>query len=278
MSESSRPRYGPLFRGAFLCLACALLALPFYWMLATSLKPAGDPPEAWLPSALYVGHYRAVLDAIPLARMYFNSVVTSVIAATLQVGLALPMAYAFARVPLPAKRPLFLAVLSTMFVPDEMKLIPNFLLVNDLHWNDTYLALVFPVAAHAFPVFVLHEHIRRIPRELFEAGAMDGASHLRALRTIVIPQSGGVLVALWMVALVGRWNDYLWPLVVVERPEMQTLTVGLASLKNAESAALEWGPLMAGATLAALPLAIVFAVFQRYLVGAATAGQTRAAR
>jgi multiple sugar transport system permease protein/sn-glycerol 3-phosphate transport system permease protein len=245
---------------------CTGLAFPFYWMLATSLKPVGDSPGAWLPSVLYLGNYRAVLDAIPLARMYFNSVITSVIAATLQVGLALPMAYAFARLSLPGKRPLFILVLSTLFVPDEMKLIPNFLLVNDLHWSDTYAALVLPVAAHAFPVFVLHEHIRRIPRDHFEAGAMDGASHLRTLHTIVLPQSGGVLVALWMVALVGRWNDYLWPLVVVESSEMQTLTVGLASMKNAESAGVEWGPLMAGAALAALPLAFVFAVFQRYLV------------
>jgi sn-glycerol 3-phosphate transport system permease protein len=256
-------------RTAFLCLACAMLAVPFYWMIVTSLKPFEDDPAAWWPSRVTLDHYREVLDAIPLARMYLNSAVTSVIAATLQVALALPMAYAFARLALPGTRVLFLIVLSTMFVPEEMKLIPNFLLISDLKWSDSYAALILPVAAHAFPVFVLHEHIRRLPRESFEAGAIDGAGHLRLLRTIVIPQSAGVLMALWMVALVSRWDDYLWPLIVVERPEMQTLTVGLAYLKNMESAGLEWGRLMAAAVLAAWPLAVVFACGQRFLVAMA---------
>ncbi len=258
-----------VFRTAFLCFACGLLALPFYWMIATSLKPIDANPAAWWVSHATLEHYRAVFDAIPLARMYFNSAITSVAAATLQVGLALPMAYAFARIALPGTRLLFLIVLSTMFVPDEMKLIPNFLLVSDLKWTDSYAALILPVAAHAFPVFVLHEHIRRLPREFFEAGALDGAGHLRMLRSVVVPQSTGVLAALWMVALVSRWDDYLWPLVVIERPEMQTLTVGLAYLKNMESAGLEWGRLMAAAVLAALPLTIVFAFGQRLLTGTA---------
>ena len=257
----------------FLVGVCALLALPIYWMVVASLKGVGEPPSAWLPAQLSFQNFREVLDTIPLGRMYFNSAFTSVAAATIQVGFALPMAYAFARISLPGKRFLFLAVLSTMFVPEEMKLIPNFLLVSGLQWTDTYAALIFPVAAHAFPVFVLHEHIRRLPREQFEAGAVDGASHFRLLRTVVVPQSGGLLMGLWMVALVGRWNDYLWPLVVIEKPEMQPLTVGLAYLKNMESAGLEWGRLMAGAVLTALPLAIVFALFQRYFTGVGIASR-----
>ncbi len=258
----------------FLCFSCALMAMPIYWMIVASLKGIGESPAAWWPVRPDLENYRAVLEAIPLGRMYFNSAVTSLAAATLQVGLALPMAYAFARIALPGGRMLFLVVLSSMFVPEETKLIPNFLLVSDLRWTDTYAALVFPVAAHAFPVFVLHEHIRRLPRELFEAGAMDGASHFRLLSTVVVPHSGGLLIGLWMVALVGRWNDYLWPLVVIEKPEMQTLTVGLAYLKNMESAGLEWGRLMAGAVLTALPLAVVFALFQRYFTSVGSAKQT----
>lgn len=267
MRDASTKR--SIFRGLFLCTVCAGSAVPFYWMIVTSLKPVGANPAAWWPSRVSFEHYRDVFEAIPLVRMYFNSAISSVAAATLQVGLALPMAYAFARIAVPGTRVLFLLVLSTMFVPEEMKLIPNFLLVNDLRWTDTYAALILPVAAHAFPVFVLHEHIRRLPREFFEAGALDGAGHLRVLRSVVVPQSTGVLAALWMVALVARWDDYLWPLVVVERPEMQTLTVGLAYLKNMESAGLEWGRLMAAAVLAALPLALVFAFGQRFLVGMA---------
>jgi len=258
-----------VFRAVFLCFACTALGMPFYWMLLTSLKPPSANPGTWWPTGANLDHYRAVFDAIPLGRMYFNSAITSVVAASLQVGLALPMAYAFARIALPGMRILFLLVLSTMFVPEEMKLIPNFLLVSDLQWTDTYAALILPVAAHAFPVFVLHEHIKRLPRELFEAGALDGAGHVKTLRTIVVPQSVSVLIALWMVALVARWDDYLWPLIVIERPEMQTLTVGLAYLKNMESAGLEWGRLMAAAVLAALPLAVVFALGQRFLVGMA---------
>jgi ABC-type glycerol-3-phosphate transport system permease component len=246
-------------RIVFMVAACAFLALPFFWMLRTSLG-AGD---GWWPREWSLARYREVFETLPIGRFYFNTALVSVCAATIQVGLALPMAYAFARLRMPGARLLFLSVISTMLVPDEVKLIPNYLLVSDLGWIDSYAGLIVPVAAHAFPVFVLHEHLRRLPRETFEAAAMDGASHPRQIWSVAVPQSVPILAALWIVALLGRWNDYLWPLVIVDSEPMQTLSVALAYLKDAESAQIEWGRLMAAAAVSALPLALIFGLLQR---------------
>jgi ABC-type glycerol-3-phosphate transport system permease component len=269
---SARERSHPLAeaaRVAFLLGVCAFLALPFYWMLQKSLAVGVGSGGGWWPGRIDFGHYAEVFRTLPIARFYFNTAFVSTAAATIQVGLALPMAYAFARLQVPGVRWMFLAVISTMLVPDEVKLIPNYLLVSDLGWIDTYTGLIVPVAAHAFPVFVLHEHLRRLPRETFEAAALDGASHLTLIRSIVVPQSGAILAALWIVALLGRWNDYLWPLVVVDSEDMQTLSVALAYLKDAESAQVEWGMLMAAAALSGLPLALLFGALQRQFMRAA---------
>ncbi len=261
MRERLHPVAAPA-RIVFTAGLCAFLALPFYWMVQTSL--GGD--AGWWPARMDLGHFRDVFETLPMPRFYLNTAIVSVCAATIQVGLALPMAYAFARLKLPGMRVMLLAVVSTMLVPDEVKLIPNYLLVSDLGWIDTYAGLIVPVAAHAFPVFVLHEHLRRLPRETFEAAELDGSGHLRQLWSVVLPQSVAMLSALWIVALLGRWNDYLWPLVIVESERMQTLPVALAYLKDAESAQVEWGRLMAAAVISAAPLALLFGFFQRKLM------------
>lgn len=255
-----------VLRVAFAATLCLLLALPFYWMVQTSVTGGESFDGNWWPQDFSLEHYADVFQTLPLARFYLNTAIVSLAAATLQVGLALPMAYAFARLQVPGARMLLLLVISTMLVPDEVKLIPNYLLANDLGWIDSYAGLIVPVAAHAFPVFVLHEHLRRLPRESFEAAHLEGAGHFRQMITVVLPQSVAILAALWIVALLGRWNDYLWPLVIVDSESMQTLSIALARLKDAESAEIGWGRLMAAATVSAVPLAMFFGLFQRYFM------------
>ncbi len=249
-------------RIVFMVALCAFLSLPFIWMLRTSFGVG----EGGGPEGMDVENYRDVFDTLPIGRFYFNTAFVSVCAATIQVGLALPMAFAFARLSTPGGRLLFLAVVSTMLVPDEVKLIPNYLLASDLGWIDSYAGLIIPVAAHAFPVFVLHEHLRRLPKETFEAAAIDGANPIRQIWSVAVPQSVAILAALWIVALLGRWNDYLWPLIIIDSEAMQTLSVALAYLKDSESAQIDWGRLMAAAAVSALPLAVVFGLLQRYFM------------
>ena len=250
-------------RHVFLWVLCAFLALPFYWMLQTSVSMRVEQGSAWWPSSIDLSNYRELFQKFSVGRFYLNTALVSVAAASIQVGLALPMAYAFARLRVPGVRLLFIAVISTMLVPDEVKLIPNYLLAANLGWIDSYAGLIVPVAAHAFPVFVLHEHLKRLPGETFEAAELDGANHLRRLWSVVLPQSVPILSALWIVALLGRWNDYLWPLIIVDSEQMRTLPLALAYLKDSESAQMDWGGMMAAAAVAALPLAPIFGVLQK---------------
>ena len=256
-------------------LAVAALATPFFWMIATSLKSSVEiaqyPPSLW-PKTLHWENFRDAWQAAPFGRFYFNSVVTGVATTALQIVFALMMAYAFVFIKVPGKAVLFLGVLATMMIPDEMKLIPNFILLDKLHWIDTYWALIIPPAAHAFPVFVLHEQFRIIPKALVESAKVDGASHARVLVSILLPLSRPVVASVLLISFWGRWNDYLWPLVITNRETMRTLPVGLAYLQASQESSPQWGMLMAGAVFVIIPALVLFVLVQRQFVEGITRG------
>jgi sn-glycerol 3-phosphate transport system permease protein len=242
---------------AGLILATIVLGLPFFWMIITSLKPIQEVvlyPPRWLPREIRWENFVEAWRAAPFGRFYVNSVITGVATTLLQVAFALSMAYAFAFIEFPAKRVLFLLVLATMMIPVEMKLVPNYILLKHLRWIDTYWALIIPPAAHAFPVFVMHQQFRTLPRDLVDAARVDGASHLQILLRIVTPTSRPVLAAVSLVSFVGRWNDFLWPLIVTNRLVMRTLPIGLAYLKETEEGGSRWNLLMAATIFVIVPV------------------------
>jgi sn-glycerol 3-phosphate transport system permease protein len=253
--------------------ASLLVGFPFYWMVITALKSPAElalsPPTLW-PRDPRWSNFAEAWRAAPFPRMFVNSLVTSAAATVLQVVTALGMAYAFAIVRFPGKGVALLFVLATMMVPDELRLIPNYLLMDRLSWIDTYWALIVPPAAHAFPLFVLYVHVRGIPRELIDAARVDGAGHFRVLARVVFPLSGPVAAAVAVVVFVGRWNDFLWPLVVTNTESMRTLPIGLAYLKSSQESAIQWQVLMAGALFVIIPLLALFALAQRRFVAAFT--------
>ena len=260
-------------------LATALLGLPFFWMVMTSLKsPAelGVYPPPWLPESLLWENYVKAWHSAPFGRFYFNSIVTGVATTMLQITFASFMAYAFACIRFPGKHVLLLLVLATMMIPDEMKLVPNYLLLNKLGWIDTYWALIVPPVAYAFPVFVLYQQFRTIPRALLDAARVDGASHFRTVWQVVMPLSRPVVVAVTMVSFLGRWNDYLWPLVVTNSVNMRTLPIGLAYLKKeAEEGATPWNLMMAAAIFVVIPIVILYSILQKQFVAGITKGAVK---
>lgn len=264
------------FAYAALTVAVLALGLPFFWMLVTSLKPAGEVstyPPAWIPSELRWSNYSDAWSAVPFGRYYANSIIVAGTATLLQVGLAMLMAYAFAIVQFPAKAALLLIVLSTMMIPDEMKLVPNFILLSKLGWIDTYLGLIVPTIAHAFPVFVLYQQFRQLPQSLFEAAQADGAGHGRILWQIAAPMSRPMLTAVALVSLLGQWNTYLWPLIVTNTSAMRTLPLGIAYLrKQAEEGSVQWNLLMAAAVFVVLPIVILYTFAQKQFVEGITRG------
>lgn len=252
-----------------LLFVTCLLALPFFWMVATSLKSnaemAGYPP-AWLPETLQFQNYADAWRAAPFGRFYVNSLVVGIGTTALQVLFALTMAYAFALVRFPAKRILLLAVLATMMIPDEMKLVPNYILMNRAGLTNTYWALILPSIAHAFPVFVLYQYFRSLPRGLIEAAQADGAPHTRILFQIVVPVSRPMLAATGLMVFLGRWNDYVWPLVATNSTMMRTLPIGLAYLKGGQESGNRWNILMAAAVFVIIPILALYVAVQRQFV------------
>ncbi|NUM52967.1 MAG: carbohydrate ABC transporter permease [Candidatus Hydrogenedentes bacterium] len=259
-----------------LTVATLLLGLPFVWMLLTSLKSGGEVasyPPVWISGEWRWSNYADAWRVAPFGRFYINSVVVAGTTTFFQVAFALLMSYAFAVVRFPGKHVLLIAVLSTMMIPEEMKLVPNFILLSRLGWFDTYAGLIVPAVAHAFPVFVMYQQFRQIPRSLIEAAQADGAHHARILWHVALPMSRPVLTAVALVSLLGQWNAYLWPLIVTNSTSMRTLPLGVAYLrKQAEEGSVQWNLLMAAAVFVVAPIVILYTLLQKQFVEGITRG------
>jgi len=153
-----------------------------------------------------------------------------------------------------------------MMVPEEMKIIPNYLLMGRLGGIDTYAGLVAPAVAHAFPVFVLYQYFRTLPPDLLDAARADGAGHFRILASIVTPLSRPMLAAVTLIAFLGRWNDFLWPLIVTDSTEMRTLPIGLAYLKQGQEGGQFWNILMAASVFVIMPVLMLYVAVQKQFV------------
>lgn len=261
------------FRPANLLLHAALIAgsvvmlLPFVWMLSTSLK---RPPEIftyppiWLPSQLAWGNYAATVAAMPFGRFYLNSLIVTASSTSLQILVSSLAAFAFARMRFAGREALFVLYLATLMIPFQVTMIPNFILVRWLGWYDTYQALILPTAFSAFSTFLLRQYFMGIPRELDEAARLDGASSWRIWWQIILPLSGPVLASLAIFVSLNSWNDFLWPLIITNSPEMRTLPVGLSTFQGQFKT--EWNLLMAGSVIALLPMLLVYIIGQRWFI------------
>lgn len=179
--------------------------------------------------------------------------------------LCAPAAYAFARLRFPGNNILFAFLLLTIMIPPQITLIPNYLLMRDLAWLDTFNALIFPGAANVFGVFLLRQFFISIPTELEEAAVLDGASYFQRFWSVVLPLSSNALVALAIFVFLGHYNDLFWPFIVTNSLETRTLPVGLAILNSAYAG--QFRPtVLAGAVLSSIPILIVYIIFQRRII------------
>jgi multiple sugar transport system permease protein len=255
--------YGALGVGAIVML------LPFAWMIVSSLMSAGEimaRPLVWFPAVLRFDNYRALAEAIPLGRMYVNSVVVATVT-TLGILLTSSLAgYGFAKFRFPGRDVLFLLVLATMMIPFFVVLIPVFYTVSRLGWVDRYPGLIVPNIVTAFGIFLMRQYMLSLPDELLDAARVDGETEFGIFWRITLPLSTPALGALAILAFVYQWNSFLWPLVVGRSAEMWTIPVGLNSLRVYASSPEVINLQMAGATLAVVPVIAVFLLLQRYFV------------
>ncbi|MDQ4044687.1 MAG: carbohydrate ABC transporter permease, partial [Chloroflexota bacterium] len=243
--------------------------LPFAWMILSSFMSSEEiiaRPLTWFPSELRFENYSALSDAIPLGRMYLNSmVVTTLITLGILVSSS-TAGYGFAKFRFPGRDVLFVAVLATLMIPFFVVLVPVFYLVSQLGWVDTYPGLIVPNLVTGFGIFLMRQYMLSLPDEVLDAARIDGASEFEIYWRIVLPLSTPVIGALGILAFVYQWNNFLWPLVVARSSEMWTVPVGLNSLRVYASGADVINLQMAGAALAIVPVMIVFLLLQRYFV------------
>lgn len=250
-------------------LLAALWLIPAVWTIVISFKPEAElrrSTAGFIPVPFTLENYSAVLSSSLVPRWFLNSLIVSLGHTALVLLVSALAAYAFARIPFRGKRVMFPIVLAGLMVPSQITFIPVYLMIARLHWHNTYQALMLPGVAAPFGVFLLTQFFRGIPQDIEEAAMLDGANRLTILLRIILPLSLPALVTLGILTFMGIWNDFLWPLISATRPEMQTITVGLPLLTG------NWGPVqflgktMAAAWVAAVPVVLVFLVFQKNLV------------
>ena len=254
--------------------ASLIMLLPFFWMLSTSLKEPGAgfrfPPE-WIPKPFYWYNYKRIFEVLPFGRFYWNSIVTAGSVTILQLVTCSFAGYAFARLRFPGRDTLFLGYLATLMIPGQVVIIPNFILLRTLGWIDTYQALILPNAFSAFGTFLLRQFFLSLPFELEDAAKIDGCGYFGIYWYVILPLSKPALTSLTVFTWLGQWNNFIWPLIVINSVRMNTLTVGLRTLQGQYNT--QWTLLMAGSVLALLPVLALFLSAQRtFIRGVALTG------
>jgi sn-glycerol 3-phosphate transport system permease protein len=274
MALQSIEKRNRLIATAVLFVPAFVHLFPILYVLSLSFKDKTEvfkyPPHL-IPNHVGWVNYAAALDTAPLGRFLFNSLVVSAAMTFFQVLTAILAAYALARIEFRGKKLILGLIIATMMVPCEVTIIPNYLTVAKLNWIDTYQALIVPFSASGFGVFLLYQFMQSIPKELEEAALLDGASRLRFIFQFVVPLSMPAIAAFSVYAFVGAWNQYLWPLIVTQSTEMQTVQIGIGMFRS-QNEAMSWGVIMAATLMLISPMLLLFVATQKQFVRGMTMG------
>ena len=270
--EGPRRRVTPLaFLLTLLIVAVAVVsAFPLAWMILTSLKTPQETmqvPPVWLPASPNLDAYTKVSGVLDIGRSFLNSATIAIVTTAAIVVTSLMAGYAFAKYEFRHREALFALLISTMFLPPIVTLIPLYRMVGYLGLTGSLAGVIVPNLANAFGIFLMRQFIRGVPDELIEAARVDGASELRVLFQIVAPAVLPAIAALTLFAFVYHWNSYLWPLTVLQgNADEYPIVISLSRLLSYNRGAMNTGLVMAGATMAVLPPVLLFVVLQRFFV------------
>ncbi|MDO7882311.1 carbohydrate ABC transporter permease [Salinibacterium soli] len=275
---SARRMPGPRLAGwivlhVVIVLGAVVMFFPFLWTLITSISPGVGltvTPALW-PENPSLSAYETLFTELPFARVVGNSLLLAVITTVVQLVTSSTAAYAFSRLPFRGAGIVFSVYLATMMIPLQVLIVPLFVELKTFGLLNTYLGALLPTFASAFGIFLLRQAINQVPRELDEAATLDGAGHFRIFWTIILPNIRPALATLTVFAFMGSWNSFLWPLVVLRTPELQTLPIALASLQGQYTT--EWDVIMAGSVVSILPMLALYIFAQKYVIqGVASSG------
>ncbi|MBC7092602.1 carbohydrate ABC transporter permease [Candidatus Bipolaricaulota bacterium] len=243
------------------------MVLPFLWMVSTSLKTLIEAlrfPPTWIPEPARWENYLAAWNAAPFGRYFFNSFFIAIATTIGEVTITALAGYAFAKMNFLGKNVLFMLLLGTLMIPGQMLLVPNFITIKRLGWYNTYWALIIPWIASVFSIFLLRQFFRTIPDEFWDSARIDGCSRLRYLAQVVAPLSRPALATVALFNFVGSWNAFLWVLVMTDKVELRTVPVGLRYFMM--EMGTDYPLLMAAATMAIVPILILFFFAQRQFI------------
>jgi len=248
-----------------------LIVFPIAWMVLTSLKPSAETilwPPKMLPQVPTLQNYYEVFVRWPFLRFFLNSLLVSGVSTVMILITPSSAGYAFAKIKSRWLNLIFFVFIATIIVPFESYMIPVYLLVNRLGWLNSYPGLILPFVIMAFGVFFMRQTIQAIPDELIQAARIDGCSEFAIFWRMILPLSVGPLSALAIYAFLNVWGFFTWPLIITTTQDMYTTEIGLALFQS--QFFIEYGLVAAGATVTALPLLLVFFIFQRRIITAVT--------
>jgi putative chitobiose transport system permease protein len=261
-------RWRTLVRYFVLGAIALIMLLPLIWLVSTAFKsPTEDifsfPPQ-FIPAQPTFQNFVQVWQSNPFGQYLFNSVLVAVLTVGLNLLFCSLAAYPLARLEFRGREFIFMLVVSTILIPFQIVMIPLYILTVQLGLRNSYLGLIFPAIASAFGIFLLRQAFQGVPKELEEASRIDGCTELGIWWFIMLPSIRPALVTLAIFVFIGSWSDFLWPLIILDRPEYYTLPLGVAKLAGAFS--LDWRLIAAGSVISIAPILIFFSIMQRYIV------------
>ena len=260
---------GDIWMHLFLIGTGLLVAMPIFIAIFASFKLPEDItnyPPTLLPEAWTVENYVTAWTSTPFGRFFLNSVVQTGIIVVANIVFSILAAYAFSFLHFPGRDILFYLVVGSLMIPFQLTFIPNFVLVTEWGWANTFQGLTAPFLASAFGVFMLRQFFLSIPKDLHDSARIDGASNWRFLWQILVPISKGSISAFGIFSFLAAWSQYLWPLIITSEENWRTIQIGLRFFLFDQERGADWGAIMASAVIALIPTLFIFLVAQRQLV------------
>ncbi len=258
---------------AVIVLGAGIMFFPFLWTIITSISPGTGltVTPSLIPSNPSIAAYTRLFSELPFARVIVNSLVLAGATTVIQLVTSSTAGYAFSRMPFRGRSVVFGVYLATMIIPLQVLIVPLFVEMKTMGLLNSYLGVLLPAFTSAFGIFLMRQAINTVPRELDEAATIDGAGHFRIFWRIILPNVRPALATLAIFAFMGSWNSFLWPLVVLRSPELQTLPVALAGLQGQYTT--EWDIVMAGSVISVIPMLALYVFAQKYVIqGVASSG------
>mgnify|MGYP001007000601 CR=1 FL=1 len=261
-----------------LTLWAIVIMVPLYWMITSSIKPESTlltiPPELF-PEHITFKHYITMFSVDLVPRWLLNSCIVTGFIILLSIFFDSMAGYSYAVIKPAGHKIIFIIILGCMMVPDQIRLVPVFMLVKNLGLYNSYPALILPFAGSVFGMFLIRQYMRSINIEMIEAAKIEGCNELGIYAKIVMPICKPVIAVNAIFFFVGTWNSLLWPLIMTSSSEMRTYTVGLATFQTNNPTLYNYGVVMAGATISALPIIVLFLTLQKYFTKGITLGAVK---